>query len=197
MAHEVNLAWVLPVYPDRVGRSPRRPLGGLSPINVEPIPRPTPPTDLTWRPCYPDRPRRQVLPLACLTGAVLPLAGLTLYAPLVWLPIYPSRITHKVLPTALQTATAPFQISAILQIAKTIPWRPQFPDRLPRRFPNRTIASAVELIDPYVIGKLPIICIELHDETLILSGLDTEVLLDAALAEETCVSPILAEETLC
>lgn len=198
MAAVVQVDWLLPSYPDRIPRRSHVRVGGEAVAPILPIPRPPIPTVWPCPPVFPDRLIRHTLPIATLAGAVWPIFSTVMRSPLVWQAHYPDRIGRRTLPVAAVPFSSPFQIDAILQVAKTVPWLPHYPDRLLRRLPNRTIAAPVELIDPALIGKLGLdICVEFSEEALITPGLISEITTLPSLLAESAILPRFVEETVC
>lgn len=168
---------------------------GLQPAwaygTLSPIPRPAPPTELTWHPTYSDGQRRRRDPRWLRAGAVSPVLHTLFFAAEAWKPVYPDRILRSRRPIP----PPPFQIGAIAAIPTTGGWRPTFPDRIVRRPPTRTGLMAWVVDPTTLINAAP--CVEWTDERLTAPQLTLETLTAPQLVPEALTNPGFAEEDLC
>jgi hypothetical protein len=189
-----SLSW-LPHYPDYL-RPPRR-LPTTSQrflvFDANPIPRPAPPTELTWHPTYPDvtRAKTSVRPSQIRLGTSF--IGVP-FLDLRWKAVYPNRLNRLQLPTADQRFAAAPDWS-FLAVPTTGGWRPTYPDRLNRLLPVRT-GARLWVVDPHTLITATG-CIEWTEETIVSPLLTTEAVVSPMMIEETLVSPTLTEEDLC
>lgn len=160
------LDW-LPIYPDRLQRVSHV---GLSAFvqNLEPIPRPPPPTDWALPAVYPDRTfRAGRLPLYPFLAQwpMLPVADLR------WEPHYPSvlRRPKRYVGTVQFTAQ---NLGAQPAIPTFASWRPTYPNQLRR--PRRVATGESRwVVDPRTLITAAS-CVEWEDETTTRSQLTAE-----------------------
>lgn len=184
------LDW-LPIYPDwlpvRFRRATYEPIVRF---DVNPIPNPLPPTELTWHPTYPDRLFAQRLPTAAVPSVFSGFAflGTDLRARAIhpdWFPRKPWLIPSG----------SPFQISSILDIPIRGSWRPRYPDRL-WRTPQTATGFFAFVTPPSVILDANS-CLIWVDDNVINPDFIIETVQQPALTDEALVNPDLISEDLC
>lgn len=188
------LEW-LPEYPDWLPRRRRQAI--FEPIerqNLDPIINPPPPTELTWRPGYPDSLRRLMLSPAISGRSFAPVPALLLLSPLLWLGRYPDSLRRPQLPVALRPqATFPWSVQPIIPVQ--MGWRPRYPDRVSHRFPTRTGQFPWLIASSTIINAAP--CVEWAEETWQAPTFTEEVLPGPTFVDEGWSAPTFESEDLC
>lgn len=182
-----------PSYPDRPQRAlPRHRWPAMMVEPIDPIPRPAPPTDLTW---YVPITAWQRQPLWRPAGAsVLPPPLVCPGVIVRWYPSYPTQVlprsTHALRPSEVHP------LSVQQAIASVVHWQGIYPAQLHTRA-RRPLGGATLVFAQPTVPTIPSTCIEWTDETLTAPQLTAEAALSPNLAVETLASPSLAEEDLC
>jgi hypothetical protein len=183
----VALEWQpehLDYFPQR-----RRPIGGSSAINLDPIVNPPPPVELVWQSWFPaqcfSRQLQRANYLAFVTGS--PFLGTALRTP----PVYPNQILRQ----HLRQYSESFEISGMIALPAIASWRPRFPDRLDRRLVRRAGWFSYVTPPSVILDSQP--CLTWVDEDLVLSSMAEEAVGNSTMASETLTSSDLDEEGVC
>ena len=190
------LDW-LPIYPDLLLRVDTSGLfaNPFTVENLDPIPRPAPPTELTWLPRYPDwiAPPRSLDVSA--QQAVARWWGLPLFD-FRWWPILPDWLEEADLDTALQQTMAPLTPSTYPAIAVRQAWEPQIPalffapPPLTQGTPHQLVIPLAALVDSTV-------CVQWGSEAVTVPDFLTETTTAPDFLAEALTRPALTTEGIC
>lgn len=194
-----GLQW-LPKMPDWIPAPPSLRSGAqlVEAQNLDPIPRPAPPTELTWQGSAPV----WIAPLDTVrqTPAALRAPAFVIGQPAVsdlrWLPSMPAWIAARPRNRAVWPHRDAREVGALLDLPKIGGWRPIAPASIPRMRVLRPLGGYVSPPAPLTLldGAF---CVELTSETLINPAMIEEFLLPPRLLDEILIRPMLTDEEIC
>jgi hypothetical protein len=158
-----------------------------------PIPRPAPPTELTWHPTYPDWLQRKPGVRAAQVRLGTSFIGVP-FLDLRWRSSYPDRLDRRQLPSADQRFFSGPDFG-FLVVPMTGGWRSLYPSRLTRLLPVPT-GARVWVVDPTTLINAAH-CLEWTAEALTTPLLTAEAAVSPSFTEEALTYPQLIEEDLC